>query len=83
MGGVPNRPSEVKDSVAPSEPNVRHKGPADSIGQSRLPLTFGLADVVATSSKEANSKEGDGHEEQSLVKNLALKVLKILLFSGI
>ena len=48
-----------------------------------MPLTFGLADVVTSSSKEANSKERDAHEEQSVVKNLALKVLEIPLFSGI
>ena len=39
-------PMVVGDSVAPKEPIVRHKGPANSIGQSRLPLSFGLADVA-------------------------------------
>lgn len=34
------------NAVAPKQPNIRHKGPADSIGHSRLRLSFGLADVA-------------------------------------
>ena len=83
LAGVPNRLVEVKDSVASSEPNVRFKGPADNIGQSRLPLTFGLADVVASPSLGAHVKRRDAHVEEELVKNLARKVLEIPLFSGI
>lgn len=35
-----------RNAMTPKEPNVRLKGPADNIGQSRLPLSFGLADVA-------------------------------------
>ena len=41
----------VRGQVAHDEPNARHQGPADNIGQSRLPLSFDLADLASTSSQ--------------------------------
>ncbi len=78
-----NMDGEVRNSVPQGEPNVRHKGPADSIGQSRLPLTFGLADVVATPSQVGAIQKEDAAGREDVVKSLALKVLEIPLFSGI
>src|SRR6478672_1209406 len=83
MNGPYKTSDVVDDSVAQGGPNVRHKGPADSIGQSRLPLTFGLADVMASPSQGAHVKRGDAYVEGDLVKSLALKVLEIPLFSGV
>jgi hypothetical protein len=38
LNAPPRMPAVVRDSIPQDEPHVRHKGPADSIGQSRLPL---------------------------------------------
>ena len=61
---------------------TRHKGPTDGIGQSRLPMTFGLADVAAAMSHGTPSGI-DTILEEDIVKGLALKVLQVPLFSGI
>ena len=45
----PGMPIVVIDSLAQDEPHALHKGLADRIGQSKLALTFGLADVVTDS----------------------------------
>ena len=71
------------DSVAPKEPIVRHKGPADSIGQSRLPLSFGLADVAPRQFDLQINKEAETSMQEDMVKGLALKLLEIPLFSGV
>jgi len=55
--------------------HVRHQGPPDSIGQSRLPLTFGLANVVSGPLLGAISNRGDSPKEKDIVKDLALKLL--------
>ena len=57
---------------------ARHKGPVDGIGQSRLPMTFGLANVVANLPQ---GTPGGNDKEESVVKSLALKVLQVPLFS--
>jgi hypothetical protein len=76
-------PTMTEDSIAQGEPCTRHKGPTDNIGQSRLPLTFGLVDVVTSSSQGAISKGQDVHVGKDLVKRLALKMLEVPLFSKI
>ena len=59
---------------------ARYKGPADgAIRQSRLPMTFGLADVAANLPQ---GTPGDKDTEEGVVKSLALKVLQVPLFSG-
>jgi len=64
--------------------SLRHgKEPADCIEQSKLSLTFGLADVLIDSSEMTSSKEGRILDEEDVVKALALKVLEIWLFLGI
>lgn len=50
MNPSPRMPTMIEDSIAQGEPCAFHKGPTNNIGQSRLPLTFGLADVVISSS---------------------------------
>jgi len=49
----------------------------------RLPLPFGLANVVTSPSLGADSNGGDSPKEKDIVKNLALKLLEVPLFSRI
>ena len=49
---------------------ARHKGPLDGIGQSRLPVTFGLADVAPNLPQ---GTPGSNDMEENVVKSLALK----------
>ena len=51
----------------------------DGIEQSRLPMTFGLADVVANLPQ---GTLGGNDTEEGVVKGLALKVLQVPLFLG-
>ena len=74
--------NSVRDQVAHDEPNARHKGPANNIGQSRLPLSFGLADLASTSSQGTTSKDNEVHVREDMLKGLARKVLEMPLFSG-
>ena len=59
---------------------ARHKGPVDGIGQLRLPMTFGLADV-ATNLPQGTP--GGNDTEESVVKSLALKVLQVHYSQGL
>ena len=76
-------PMVVGDLVASKESIVRHKGPADNIGQSRLPLSFGLADVAPKQCDLQIPKEAETSMQEDRVKGLALKLLEIPLFSGV
>jgi len=73
-----------ENSTAPGGPRVHHQGPLDSIGQSRLPMTFGLIDVV-TSPTLGASLDGRNFlvEKDMMVKSLAVKLLEVPLFSGV
>ena len=51
---------------------ARHKGPVDGIGQLRLPMAFGLADVAANLPQ---GTPGGNNTEEGVVKSLVLKVL--------
>ena len=51
----------------------------DGIGQSRLPMTFGLTDV-ATNLPQGTP--GSNDTEEGVVKSLALKVLQVPLSRG-
>ena len=77
--GAPQVPTVAIDPLGRVTQGARHKGPVDGIGQSRLPMTFGLADVIANLPQRTpcsnDTKEG-------VVKSLALKVLQVPLFSG-
>jgi len=64
-------------------PHESHQGPLDSIRQSRLSLTFGLVDVVNDPSFGVVSNRGDSPKEKDRVKDLALKLLEVPLFSRI
>ena len=46
--GAPQVPIVAVDPLGRVMQGARHKGPVDGIGQSRLPMTFGLADVAAS-----------------------------------
>ena len=80
---LPVAPMVEENSATQGRPHVRHQGPSDSIGQSRLPLTFGLADVVTGPSLETISSERDSAKEGDMVKSLAFKLLEVPLFSGV
>ena len=73
------QPSVGPSDRVPKEPKVRFQGPADNIGQARLPLSFDLTDVTATlpadSGRRATSLSGDQ------VKEMACKLLQVPLFS--
>ena len=56
----------MKGQVAHDEPNARHKGPANNIGQSRLYFSFGLA---STSSQRITSKDGEVHARENILPN--------------
>ena len=81
---TPSQASDIlRDPVlVDNERGARHQGPADNIGQSRLPLTFGLADVATKLLHDQSPNEDKTSEEEDMVKKLALKVLEIPLFSG-
>ena len=82
---IPSRPIDIsRDStLIQNESSTRHKGPADNIGQSRLPLTFGLADVATKSLHDRSANEEKTSVMDDVIKELALKVLEIPLFAGI
>lgn len=58
---------------------AQDKGPADQIGQTRLPLSFGLGDSVA-SSRGQNSSTEALNSSTSMVHTFASKVLHAPLF---
>ena len=77
--GAPQVLIVAVDSLERVTQGSRHKGLVDSIGQSRLPMTFGLANGTA------NLPQGtlSGYNtEEGVVKSMALKVLQVPLFSG-
>jgi len=77
-------PDILRDPVlVQDEFTTRHKGPTDNIGQSRLPFTFGLADVATKQPHDRISNEENTSMMEDMVKELAGKVLEVLLFSGI
>ena len=80
--GAPQAPTVVVDPVVRVEQGTRHKGPTDGIGQSRLPMTFGLADVAAAI-LHGTPSGNDTISEEDIVKGLALKVLQVLCFQGL
>ena len=75
---APQVPTLAVDPLGRVMQGARHKGPVDGIGQSRLPMTFGLADVAANLSQ---GTPGGKDTEEGVVKSLALKVLQVSLFS--
>ena len=77
--GAPQVPTIAVDPLGRVTQGARHKGPVDGIGQSRLPMTFGLADVAANLPQ---GTPGGNDMEEGVVKSLALKVLQVPLFSG-
>ena len=77
--GAPQVPTVAVDPLGRVTQGARHKGPVDGIGQSRLPMTFGLADVAANLPQ---GTPGGNDTEEGVVKSLALKVLQVPLFSG-
>ena len=77
--GAPQVPTVAVDPLGRVTQGARHKGPVDGIGQSRLPMTFGLADVAANLPQ---GTPGGNDTKEGVVKSLALKVLQVPLFSG-
>ena len=77
--GAPQVSTVAVDPLGRVTQGARHKGPVDGIGQSRLPMTFGLADVAANLPQ---GTPGGNDTEEGVVKSLALKVLQVPLFSG-
>ena len=80
MNPILEMPTASGDSTARTEPCVHNKDPADSIEQSRLPLTLDLANVVTSPSQNTISMGGDAHMEDALVEKLTLKILEVPLF---
>ena len=78
---APQAPTLVVDPMVIVKQGTQHKGPTDGIGQSRLPMTFGLADVAAAISHGTPSGS-DTISEEDIIKGLALKVLQVPFFSG-
>ena len=64
-----------------SGPRVCFQGPADNIGQARLPMSFDLTDVASTLPGGAGTSSTSLDEGQ--VKELACKLLQMPLFSGL
>ena len=65
------------------ERRSRHKGPANAIGQARLPMTFDIADVMTPiPGKVLLESKVSTDVEEDVLKGLALKVLQVPLFSG-
>ena len=60
---------------------ARTNGPADQIGQARLPLSFGLADVVQSVSGR-NSSTDASNSSTDMMHTLASKVLDTPLFTA-
>ena len=77
--GAPQVPTVAVDPLGRVTQGARHKGLVDGIGQLRLPMTFGLANV-ATNLPQGTP--GGNDTEEGVVKSLALKVLQIPLFLG-
>ena len=77
--GEPQVPTIAVDPLGGVTQGARHKGLMDGIGQSRLPMTFGLADVAPNLPQ---GTPGGNDTEEGVVKSLALKVLRVPLFSG-
>ena len=79
QAGAPQVSTVAIDPLGRVTQGARHKGPGDGIGQLRLPMTFGLADVAANLPQ---GTPGGNDTEESVLKSLALKVLQVPLFSG-
>ena len=79
---APQAPIMLVDPQSKVQQGIQYKGPADGIGQSRLPMTLGLADVVATI-LQGTTSGNNTISKTDVVKSLALKVLEVPLFSGI
>ena len=77
--GVPQVPTVAVDPLGRVTQGTRYKGPVDGIGQSRLPMTFRLANVAANLPQ---GTPGGNDTEEGVVKSLALKVLQVPLFLG-
>ena len=75
--GAPQLPTVAVDPLGRVTQGAQHKGPVDGIGQSRLPMTFGLADVAANLPQ---GTPGGNDTEEGVVKSLALKVLQVPFF---
>ena len=80
QSGAPQVPIVAVDPLGGVMQGARHKGPVDGIGQSRLPMTFGLADVAANLPQ---GTPGGNETKKGVVKSLALKVLQVPMFSSI
>jgi len=72
-------PSTTRESV--HNLRARDNGPADQIGQARLPLSFGLADAAQSVSGRNSSLEAS-NPATDVVHTLASKVLHIPLFTA-
>ena len=77
--GAPQVPAIAIDPLGRVTQGARHKGSVDGIGQSRLPMTFGLADVASNLPQRTPGGNDTG---EGVVKSLALKALQVPLFSG-
>ena len=77
--GAPQVPTVAVDPLGRVTRGARHKGPVDGIRQSRLPMTFGLADVAANLPQ---GTPGGNDTEEGVIKSLALKILQVPFFSG-
>jgi len=80
---MPVAPIVEENIDTQSRPHVCYQRPFDSITQSRLPLPFGLVDVISGPSLRVISNGGDSPKEKDMVKDLALKLLEVPLFSRI
>ena len=81
-GSLPPPPPMIP-LVNVNERRSHHKGPADAIGQARLPMTFDMVDVMTpTPGKVLLETKVSTAVEKDVLKGLALKVLQVPLFSG-
>ena len=71
------------NEIADEEKTAIDKGLADIIGQLRLPLIFGLVDVITKSLCDQSPNEDKTSVTDSIVNELAGKVLEVPLFTSI
>src|SRR6202022_3146441 len=60
----------------------RHAGPADQVGQARLPLSFGLVDTTVVGAKNPVPLRDGDSISKDVTQTLAYKILHMPIFSG-
>ena len=88
VAAASTRSQTLADAVASTSggsnevPHPRHAGPADQIGQARLPLSFGLVDTTVVGAKNPVPLRDGDSISKDVTQALAYKILHMPIFSG-